>query len=113
MFLLAENALSIARLLELGLGAGAFALVAWIVRHVTTRTIPNLTASFERNQQQQTETFERVLRETRVEFREVLENDRQRHHDREEALRNEFRQAINRFESIQQRVVDELDQSQS
>lgn len=84
----------VSRLLEYGAGVAAIGLVLWLVRHVTTRTIPTLVKDFRESLKDQAETFERMNRETRQEFREILENDRRMHHEREESLRNEFREAL-------------------
>ena len=83
-----------ARLVEYGIGIGAFALVAWIVRHVTTNTIPGLVKDFKEAIKEQSDAFERTNRENRQEFREILESDRQLHHQREEVLRAEFREVM-------------------
>lgn len=94
--------------MELGLGAGAFILVAWIVKHVTTRTLPELTKRFEAALTKQLEVFERVNKEQRVEFREILENDRKLHYEREAELRKEFRIAIDKFQSTQETICEQI-----
>lgn len=79
---------------DYGVAISAFGLVAWLVRHVTSTTIPGMIEDFKETSRTQLEVFERVNREQRQEFRETLESDRQLHHKREEALRQEFRDAI-------------------
>lgn len=92
--MLAQSISELSRFVEYGIGIAAFALVAWIVRHVTTKTIPKLVSDFREALKEQGESFERMNRETRQEFRDILESDRQRHYEREEAIRAEFREAI-------------------
>ena len=88
--------MTIDQLTQAGAGIAAIALVGWMVRHVITVTIPAMNTQHYQHVQKLTETFERVNREQRSEFRELLEADRQRHQVREEGLRQDFRDAIDR-----------------
>jgi len=104
----ASDPWTLPRLLELGLGGTAFGLVIWLVRHVTTKTIPDIMTQHKITNEAQLTAFERINREQRVEFREILESDRQLHHAREEAMRSEFRAAINKFENTLQRLDEQV-----
>ena len=99
------------QLAQLGLGVLAFALVVWIVRYVTTKTIPEMLAKHEAIATIQLQVFERVNKDTRVEFREILEKDREMHYAREKSLREEFRVALKEFKAAQEQVVDKLPNS--
>lgn len=79
---------NIYQLAQFGLGVVAMALLVWIVRHVSVVTIPAMLAS-----------FERINREQRQEFRDVLEADRQRHLQREQALQKIFTESLDRIET--------------
>lgn len=103
------TSLDLYSLIPLGLGPAAFGLVVWVVRHATTKTFPALVADFKATNQAQLETFERVSREQRAEFREMQQADRELHHRREEAIRSEFRAAFDKFETAQERFAERLD----
>ncbi len=90
--------------MELGLGVASLGTILWLVRHVTTKTLPDLTERYEKTSAKQLESFERINRETRQEYREVLESDREMAYKREQNMRAEFQAAINKFEATIQQV---------
>ncbi len=96
------------RLIELGIGGIAMGLVVWLVRHVTTKTIPDMNNKHQEQTTKQLEVFERVNKEQRVEFREILESDRELHYRREAALRGEFKTALDEFKQTQSELVGQL-----
>lgn len=95
--------------LELGLGVASLGTILWLVRHVTTKTLPDLTDRYEKASANQLEAFERINKETRHEFRGILEADRELHYKREQALRGEFQSAITKFEATIKQVQAEAD----
>lgn len=99
--------------LELGLGVASLATILWLVRHVTTNTLPDLTKRYEATSAKQLEAFERINRETRKEYREILEADRELHYKREQALRGEFQAAIKKFEATLNQVQEEAEAGNS
>lgn len=88
----------IQQIAQLGIGASAFVVLAWLVRHVTTKTIPDMMKSYAAQSKLQLEAFERMNKETRSEFRDILEADRHRHLEREQTQQKAFSEALNRIE---------------
>lgn len=64
--------------LELGLGVGAFAVLAWLVFHVTRNTIPKMLETFKKTNETQCDTFKQSLAEERTEFLSALRVERER-----------------------------------
>ena len=58
---------------------GAFGLMAWLVRHTFTHTIPRLAKEFREQLESQRASFIGELKDQRVLFREELREERQCH----------------------------------
>lgn len=65
---------------------GAFGLVAWLVKHTFTHTIPRLAKEFREQLDAQRTAFVGELKDQRAAFREELREERQCHCDKLDSL---------------------------
>lgn len=79
------------------LDVGSTAVLAWLVWYCATKLVPKMIDKHTEAMQQQNATFERINREQREEFRTILEADRERALQREQALQRQFSEALDRF----------------
>lgn len=68
--------------LGVAVNLGAFGLVAWLVKHTFTHTIPRLAKEFREQLDAQRTAFSAELKDQRAAFREELREERQCHCDK-------------------------------
>ena len=85
---------SVFRLVELGVGAAAFTLLAWLVRRTFTHTIPRLAADFKESLQTATDFFKSELKTSRDDFRAELREQREDFQKSLAQLREDFKGEI-------------------
>lgn len=72
--------------LGVAVNLGAFGLVAWLVKHTFTHTIPRLAKEFREQLDAQRTSFTSELKDQRAAFREELREERTCHCERLRAL---------------------------